>query len=136
MKKLLLIAIIAILPAVMNAQSDKDKTRFTYVTTQMKLSKDMCTKLQPVYYAYLKELHAAKNIYDDMKDKYANQIKKKTLTAEQATALTNARWQSDAKVLAVRKAYTQKFQTILTAQQVYFLFSYSNDSKSKMKEAK
>lgn len=133
MKKILLVAMIAMLPALMYAQSEKDKARFAYVSTQMNLNKDVKAKLQPLYYAYLKELHAAKDIYDNMKAKYATQIKKNTLTAEQANSLNNARWQSDAKVLEVRKAYTQKFKTVLTAQQVYFLFSYSNDSKSKMK---
>lgn len=131
MKKALLLVVLAIIPTIVFAQSDKDKERFAYVSSQLKLSKDVKAKLQPVFYAYRKELHAAKDIYNTLKDKYTTAIKKNTITAEQAKALTNAHWQSDSKVVEVRKAYTQKFLTILTPQQTYYLFDYANDSKDK-----
>lgn len=131
MRKTLLIAVLVLLPAMLSAQSDKDKERFAYVATQMKLSKDMKVRVQPVFYAYMKELHAAKDIYDALKEKNLNAIRKQTLTATQANALTAARWRSDEKVLEVRRAYTQKFAALLSPQQIYYLFSFANDSKSK-----
>ena len=131
MKKLLALIAVALMPALMTAQSDKDRERFAYVCTQMNLPKDLKAKVQPVFYAYMKELHAAKDIYNDLKDKYMTPIRKQKLTVEQAKALNAARWRSDEKVLEVRRAYTQKFAAILTPQQVYYLFSYANDSKSK-----
>ena len=131
MKKLLLILIITLTPSLLSAQSEKDKERFAYVVAQMKLPKDVKAKLQPVFYAYMKELHAAKDIYGNLKDKNVTAIRKKTITPELARQLNTARWRSDEKVLEVRRAYTQKFGTILTPQQVYYLFSYANDSKNK-----
>lgn len=131
MKKLLALIAVALMPALMTAQSDKDRERFAYVCTQMNLPKELKAKVQPVFYAYMKELHAAKDIYNDLKDKYMTPIRKQKLTVEQAKALNAARWRSDEKVLEVRRAYTQKFAAILTPQQVYYLFSFANDSKSK-----
>lgn len=131
MKTIIPVLMIALLPLVAMSQSQKDKDRWAYVSTQMKLQKDVKAKVQPVFYSYMKELHAAKDIYDNQKDRLITAIRKNSLTAAQATQLTNARWASDAKVLEVRKAYTKKFSTMLSAQQVYYLFSYANDSKSK-----
>lgn len=131
MRKTLLIAVLVLLPALLSAQSDKDKERFAYVATQMKFSKDMKVRVQPVFYAYMKELHAAKDIYDALKEKNLIAIRKQTLTVAQANALTAARWRSDEKVLEVRRAYTQKFAALLSPQQIYYLFSFANDSKSK-----
>lgn len=132
MKKIVIIVLIALFPTLMFAQSEKDKMRFAYVTTHLKLAKDTKAKLQPVFYAYMREYHAAKDIYNNLKTKYETAIKKNTLTADQAKALNTAHWQSDAKVLDVRRNYTQKFYNILSPQQVYALFMYSNDSKTKM----
>ena len=134
MKKTLLIIVIMLLPAFLFAQTNKDKERFAYVATQMNLSKEVKARVQPVFYAYMKELHAAKDIYDALKEKNLTAIRKQTLTAAQANALNAARWRSDEKVLEVRRAYTQKFSTLLSPQQVYYLFSYANDSKSKWKK--
>lgn len=119
------------MPALCSAQSDKDRERFAYVTTQMKLPKDLKAKLQPIFYAYMKELHAAKDIYNDLKDKNLTAIRKQKITAEQAKQLNAARWRSDEEVLKVRRAYSQKFAAVLSPQQVYYLFSFANDSKSK-----
>ncbi len=119
------------MPVLCSAQSDKDRERFAYVTTQMKLPKDLKAKLQPIFYAYMKELHAAKDIYNDMKDKNLTAIRKQKITAEQAKQLNAARWRSDEEVLKVRRAYSQKFAAVLSPQQVYYLFSFANDSKSK-----
>ncbi len=119
------------MPVLCSAQSDKDRERFAYVTTQMKLPKDLKAKLQPIFYAYMKELHAAKDIYNDLKDKNLTAIRKQKITAEQAKQLNAARWRSDEEVLKVRRAYSQKFAAVLSPQQVYYLFSFANDSKSK-----
>lgn len=119
------------MPALCSAQSDKDRERFAYVTTQMKLPKDLKAKLQPIFYAYMKELHAAKDIYNDLKDKNLTAIRKQKITAEQAKQLNAARWRSDEEVLKVRRAYSQKFAAVLSPQQVYYVFSFANDSKSK-----
>ena len=131
MKKVLLITAIILMPALCSAQSDKDRERFAYVTTQMKLPKDLKAKLQPIFYAYMKELHAAKDIYNDLKDKNLTAIRKQKITAEQAKQLNAARWRSDEEVLKVRRAYSQKFAAVLSPQQVYYVFSFANDSKSK-----
>jgi hypothetical protein len=131
MKKVLLITAIILMPVLCSAQSDKDRERFAYVTTQMKLPKDLKAKLQPIFYAYMKELHAAKDIYNDLKDKNLTAIRKQKITAEQAKQLNAARWRSDEEVLKVRRAYSQKFAAVLSPQQVYYLFSFANDSKSK-----
>lgn len=135
MKKLLTVLLIAaLMPMLSAAQSQKDKERWAYVSTQMKLNKDAKAKVQPVFYNYMKELHAAKDIYDNAKNKLLSAIRKNKLTVAQANQLTNARWTSDAKVLEVRRAYTKKFSAVLTPQQVYYLFSFANDSKSKRED--
>ena len=136
MKKTLALLAVALMPMLMSAQSDKDRERFAYVSSQMGLTKELKAKVQPVFYAYMKELHIAKDIYNDLKDKWLTPIHKKKITAEQAKTLTAARWRSDEEVLKVRRAYTQKFSAILTPQQVYYLFTYANDSKSKRNSKK
>ncbi|MBR4649107.1 MAG: hypothetical protein IKO67_03025 [Bacteroidaceae bacterium] len=131
MKKVLLTIAIILMPIICSAQSDKDRERFAYVSAQMKLTKEVKAKLQPVFYAYMKELHAAKDIYNDLKDKNLTAIRKQKISAELAKQLNAARWRSDEEVLKVRRAYTQKFATVLSPQQVYYVFSFANDSKSK-----
>ena len=131
MKKVLLTIAIILMPVICSAQSDKDRERFAYVSAQMKLTKEVKAKLQPVFYAYMKELHAAKDIYNDLKDKNLTAIRKQKISAELAKQLNAARWRSDEEVLKVRRAYTQKFATVLSPQQVYYVFSLANDSKSK-----
>ena len=131
MKKVLLTIAIILMPVICSAQSDKDRERFAYVSAQMKLTKEVKAKLQPVFYAYMKELHAAKDIYNDLKDKNLTAIRKQKISAELAKQLNAARWRSDEEVLKVRRAYTQKFAAVLSPQQVYYVFSFANDSKSK-----
>ena len=131
MKKVLLTIAIILMPVICSAQSDKDRERFAYVSAQMKLTKEVKAKLQPVFYAYMKELHAAKDIYNDLKDKNLTAIRKQKISAELAKQLNAARWRCDEEVLKVRRAYTQKFATVLSPQQVYYVFSFANDSKSK-----
>ena len=131
MKKVLLTIAIILMPVICSAQSDKDRERFAYVSAQMKLTKEVKAKLQPVFYAYMKELHAAKDIYNDLKDKNLTAIRKQKISVELAKQLNAARWRSDEEVLKVRRAYTQKFATVLSPQQVYYVFSFANDSKSK-----
>lgn len=91
----------------------------------------MKIKLRPVFFSYRKELRAAKDIYDNLKDKNITAIKKNKLTPSLATQLNNARWASDTKVTETRIKYSKKFAAVLSPQQVYYLFSYANDSKEK-----
>ncbi|MBP5361231.1 MAG: hypothetical protein J6129_07130 [Bacteroidaceae bacterium] len=136
MKKTLALLAVALMPMLLSAQTDKDRERFAYVCSQMELPKELKSKVQPIFYSYMKELHAAKDIYNDLKDKWLTPIHKKKITAEQAKTLNAARWRSDEEVLKVRRAYTQKFSAILTPQQVFYLFTYANDSKSKRNSKK
>ena len=91
------------------AQSDKDRERFDYVVGRMKLDKTTRQKLKPVFFAYRKDLKTAKDVYNNVKDKYATPIKKMTLNVAQA----------------------QNFLSILSPQQVCYLFMFANDSKEK-----
>ena len=81
MKKVLLTIAIILMPVICSAQSDKDRERFAYVSAQMKLTKEVKAKLQPIFYAYMKELHAAKDIYNDLKDKNLTAIRKQKISA-------------------------------------------------------
>ena len=131
MKKQLLVLFFVSFSLLVSSQTTKDQERFNYVAKQMKLNPETKNKLRPLFYSYRKDLRAAKSTYNTLKDKNITAIKRMKLTAEQAKALNNARWNSDIKATEVKKAYTQKFSTILTPQQVYYLFSYANDSKEK-----
>lgn len=112
-------------------QTVKDKERFEYVSKQLGLSKEVKNKLKPIFFAYRRDLRSAKDIYNNVKEKNITAIKKKTLTPDQARALNQSHWISDAKIVEIRKSYTTKFSTVLDPQQVYYLFSYANDSKEK-----
>lgn len=113
------------------AQSDKDRERFDYVANRMKLDNTMRQKLKPIFFAYRKDLKAAKDIYNDVKDKHATPIKKMTLSVSQARELNNARRNADAKVLEVKSKYERSFLSVLSPQQVCYLFMFANDSKEK-----
>lgn len=113
------------------AQSDKDRERFDYVVGRMKLDKVTRQKLKPVFFAYRKDLKTAKDVYNNVKDKYATPIKKMTLNVAQARELNNARRNADKKVLDVKSKYEQNFLSILSPQQVCYLFMFANDSKEK-----
>ena len=126
-----LVAICIATTSVVSAQTPKDREIFDYVCKKLVLSKDMKTKLRPVFFSYRKELRAAKDIYDNLKDKNITAIKKNKLTPSLATQLNNARWASDTKVTETRIKYSKKFAAVLSPQQVYYLFSYANDSKEK-----
>ena len=81
------------------AQTSKEKVRHNYVVKQLKLDKTIVGKFSPQFYAYLKELKAAKDIYDKPKDQLRSQIDANKLTEAQAKMLIDAHWKADAKEL-------------------------------------
>src|SRR5574344_1540361 len=125
-KKVFKIALMAILflsfSNVSLAQSAKDRWRCQHVVKGLKLSKELSAKFSPVFYAYLKELHQAGDVYDNLKDKYKTQINKRQLSVEQAQQLLNAHWDSDEKQVQVRQKYTQLFGKILKMNYVFYTF--------------
>ncbi|MDD4759527.1 MAG: hypothetical protein WCR53_00760 [Bacteroidaceae bacterium] len=119
------------LSSVAFAQSTKDRWRCQHVVKGLKLDKELSAKFSPVFYAYLKDLHQAGDLYDNMKDKYKTQIDKHQLTLEQAQQLLDAHWNSDAKQVQVKQKYTQLFSKIIKLPYVYYAFKLSNDKAPK-----
>ena len=114
------------------AQTSKSEARCIYVIKNLGLNKAQAAKFQPVFLAYWKELKEAKSTYDNLKEKLKPAIKGHRISEAQATNLISARWDSDAKELAVKKKYTPIFRSVLSARLTYEAFSLANDSKSKM----
>ncbi len=117
--------------SLVSAQTQKDKEIFDYISKKLVISKETKTKLRPIFFSYRKELRAAKDIYDGLKEKNITAIRKNRLTSSLATELNNARWAADTKVTETRIKYSRRFATVLSPEQVYYLFSYANDSKAK-----
>ena len=115
----------------LRAQSDKDRWRCRHVVRGLKMSKALEEKFTPVFYAYLKELHEAKDIYDDVKDRYRNAIDKRQLTPTQAQELLDSHWKSDEQEVKVRKKYTLLFSQIVKKPYVYYIFQLANDKVPK-----
>jgi len=113
------------------AQSTKDRWRCQHVVKGLKMSKELSEKFSPLFYAYLKELRQAGDLYDNMKDKYKAEIDKRQLTVEQAQQLLDAHWDSDAKQVQVRQKYTQLFSKVIKLPYVYYTFKLSNDKAQK-----
>ncbi len=109
------------------AQTSKEKVRHNYVVRQLKLDKTIVGKFSPQFYAYLKELKAAKDIYDKPKDQLRSQIDANKLTEAQAKMLIDAHWKADAKELEVKKKYTPIFVGVLGQQKTYQMFRFAND---------
>ena len=115
------------MPAV--AQTSKDRWRCQHVVKGIKMSSDLQTRFNPVFYAYLKEMHQAGDIYDNLKEKYQTQIDKRQLTNEQAQQLMDAHWTSDAKQVQIKQKYTDLFCKIIKAPYVYEVFRLANDKQ-------
>lgn len=128
---LIVVAVIVAATNLVSAQTQKDKEIFDYVSKRLVLPKDTKNRLRPVFFSYRKELRAAKDIYDNLKEKNITAIRKNKLSTSLATELNNARWTADTKVVETRMKYSRKFAAVLSPQQVYYLFSYANDSKEK-----
>jgi hypothetical protein len=109
------------------AQTAKEKTRHNYVLKQLKLDKTMQSKFSPLFYAYLKELKAAKDIYDKPKNQHKSLIDGNKLTEAQAKMLIDAHWKADGKELEVKKKYTPLFVGVIGQQKTYKMFRLAND---------
>lgn len=125
----LLLACATCLPV--SAQSNRE-LRYQYVMKNLKLDKTATAKFGPLLKSYLEELKQAKSGYDKLKDKYKDMEKAGTLTNGQAEQLLNAKFDADAKELAVKKKYYAEFKTVLPLKKVYYAFDLANDKKSKV----
>lgn len=110
------------------AQSAKQKKRCNYVMSSMKMDKAQRPQFQKLFYAYLKELKTAKDIYDAPKDAVKSDIDKHKISDKQAQELTAKRWQSDEQKLKVRRKYAPLFQKMLGARGTFYVFKYANDN--------
>lgn len=110
--------------------SKKDAKRLAYVVKGLKLNKTEQTRLAPVFYAYLKQLHAAKDVYNAPKRQLKAKIDAGRLSQSEARNLLNAHWQADEKEVAVKKKYTPLFIEQLGPQRTYQLFRLANDKEA------
>jgi len=136
MKKLIMTFLIALLPVVgiTNASAQtKEQIKSSYVLKNLRLDKNTASKFKPLFLNYLKEMKEAKDVYDNVKDKYKASIKKGTLSDSQADQLLNAHWNSDAREVAVKKKYTTIFTSCIGAKRTFLAFDYASDSMKKMK---
>jgi hypothetical protein len=136
MKKLIMTFLIALLPVVgiTNASAQtKEQIKSSYVLKNLRLDKNTASKFKPLFLNYLKEMKEAKDVYDNVKDKYKASIKKGTLSDSQADQLLNAHWNSDAREIAVKKKYTTIFTSCIGAKRTFLAFDYASDSMKKMK---
>ena len=106
--------------------------RHAYVLKNLELDKKTEAALSPVLMKYLQDKKEANKKYDDLKDKYKSAEKAGTLTNAQATELLNAKFERDAKELAVKKRYYTEFLKILKPKTVWYVFDLSNDKKEKI----
>ena len=116
-------------PALAGPKMDK---RHAYVLKNLELDKKTEAALSPVLMQYLQAKKEANKKYDDLKDKYKSAEKAGTLTNAQATELLNAKFERDAKELAVKKRYYTEFLKILKPKTVWYVFDLSNDKKEKI----
>ncbi len=134
MKKIifLLCASIFMLSATPAFAGPKMDKRHAYVLKNLELDKKTEAALSPVLMKYLQDKKEANKKYDDLKDKYKSAEKAGTLTNAQATELLNAKFERDAKELAVKKRYYTEFLKILKPKTVWYVFDLSNDKKEKI----
>lgn len=114
------------------AAPTKQQKRVAYTIKNLKLDAAAQKSLQPILMSYLTELKAAQKPYEDMKDKYKNDIDKGTLTDKVANALLEAKWKSAKEETAVKEKYEKQFRTVLSAKKVWYCFSLLNDKMSKI----
>ncbi|MEG1580598.1 MAG: hypothetical protein RR386_04985 [Bacteroidaceae bacterium] len=131
LKSILVLLLFAGFTTMATAQISKSEIRCAYVIKSLKLNNAQATQFRPVLMAYLKELKVAKSGYENLKDKLKMAIKGHRISEAQATQLLAARWDSDAKELAVKKKYTPIFRKQLSARLTFETFSFANDNKEK-----
>ncbi|MCD7722037.1 MAG: hypothetical protein LUI09_07390 [Prevotellaceae bacterium] len=133
MRRLIIILSLLLCPlcSACYAQSNRD-ARVAYVLKNLGINSATQKKLQPLLTSYLSEKKAASDEYNALKAKLKANIKSETLTNDQASRLLSLRWAAEAKETAVKKKYTEKFETVLSAKKTYKCFSLLNDKKSKV----
>jgi Skp family chaperone for outer membrane proteins len=139
MKKLVFSLLVAMLPlmGVISASAqNKSQIKCGYVLKNLKLDKATAAKFKPLFMNYVNELKAAKDVYDNVKDKYKPAIKSGRLTDAQASQLLNAHWNSDARETAVKRKYTSVFTSCIGVRKTFEAFDYASDSMKKMKGGK
>jgi len=130
---ILLVAVFALTAAnvSLSAKSKLEK-RYEYTLFKLKLDKQTEARFAPVLKAYLTEKKAANDPYDDLKKKYQAAEDAGTLTDSQARQLLDAKFEAEAKELAIKKKYYTEFCKILKLKKVWYAFDYSNDKMSKI----
>lgn len=116
----------------MTAAPTKQQKRVAYTIKNLKLDAATSKSLQPILMAYLQELKAAQKPYDDLKEKYKNDIEKGTLTDKVATALLSAKWAAAKAETAVKEKYDKQIRTVLSVKKTWYCFSLLNDKMSKI----
>ena len=110
----------------------KLEKRYEYTLRNLKLDKQTEAKFGPVLKAYLTEKKAANDPYDELKDKYKAAEKAGTITDNQAKQLLDAKFEAEAKELAIKKKYYAEFAQILKMKKVWYVFDLTNDKMSKI----
>ncbi len=118
-----------------HAQTSRD-ARMAYVLKNLGINADTQKKLKPLLQSYLADKKAASAEYSSQKDKLKSSIKNGTLTNDQASKLLTLKWDAEAKETAVKRKYTERFQTVLSAKKTYRCFTLLNDSKDKVQGKK
>lgn len=141
MKKIILTAMMAIamttcLPSTTLAAPTKQQKKVAYTIKNLKLDATKAKALQPMLMEYLTELKKVQKPYDDLKEKYKNDIKNGVLTDKAATALLNAKWTAAKAETAVKEKYEKKFQEVISAKKIWYCFDLLNDKMSKIEGTK
>ncbi len=133
MRKTILALLLLLCPfaTLCHAQTSRD-ARVAYVLKNLGINADTQKKLKPLLQGYLADKKAAGADYSAQKDKLKSSIKNGTLTNDQATKLLSLKWDAEAKETAVKRKYTERFQTVLSAKKTYRCFTLLNDSKDKV----
>ncbi len=133
MRKIIIALLLMLCPfaSLCQAQANRD-ARVAYVLKNLGINADTQKKLKPLLQAYLADKKTAGAEYSAQKDKMKSAIKNGTLTNDQATKLLTLKWNAEAKETAVKRKYTEQFQTVLSAKKTYKCFTLLNDSKDKV----
>jgi len=118
------------------AAPTKQQKRVVYTLKNLKLDATTQKSLQPLLLSYLQELKAAQKPYDDLKEKYKNDIDKGTLTDKVASALLTAKWTAAKNENTVKEKYDKLFRNVIPAKKVWYCFDLLNDKMSKIEGTK
>ncbi len=134
MKRIILILVLFACPFVTGCMGQTNReARVAYVLKNLGVNKDTQQKLKPLLFSYLEEKKKANSQYDGLKDKLRAKIDAETITNQEAEQLLTAKWDAESREFAVKKKYTPKFKTVLSAKKTYKCFDLLNDKKSKVR---